>query len=73
MGVGDRVQAGDAVSRIPNADQVARERLRHDCASRGPQPTFKCAGPCRAHRQIAGSRYVNGARWCSFCTGEKHE
>lgn len=57
---------------IPNADQIARERLRHDRASRGPGFTFLCACCCQPH-VITGRRKVNGKWHCKFCVaGAKH-
>ncbi len=52
---------------IPNADQVARERLRQDNASKGPSYTFLCKGPCHKPSVITGRRKVNGDWWCKHC------
>lgn len=52
---------------IPNPDQVARERERHNRAVKGPGFTFLCAGPCGQGRNITGRRRINGKWVCSFC------
>lgn len=51
---------------IPSPDQVGNERVRGECASRGPGFTFHCAR-CKQRHSITGSKNINGARCCAGC------